>query len=684
MANQTEAIKKKLIEQRVKAPKLSPVAQKGAQMDTLKQAVMPKGWKPTPGATKGVMPNPNVLTMPKNADPNMMYAMGGAGSAPTMPKNADPNMLYAMGGQGATQAVMPKGYNSKDVLAKRHYTGGKIDPDKMFGGRGLQAIGQGAMPEDEWHDVDLGNSESQNMDGMTSDVMPANGANSDPRLQAMQDLLQGGADAQKKSQEAQLAQARDKQIAELKKALDDAVAEGEISVRESEKQFNEQKQEIEQQAFDQSGAMKLGAQSRGIQNSQQMNAMQSDADMRKNSIISKTMTERDLRVNNVRDRINSIKNKSAIDIAGANSAYDQGVTSVNSGIDAQMFDNMFKMQQEQFQAERDQGYDLDKIDKGHQNDLDKMDKGQGFDLDKMSKQNEYDLGKISVEQKNTLINMAKAHGYDLDKMSVEQKNTLINMAKQNGYDMAKMTQEQKNTLINMGQAYKYDMSKMSQQQKNVLAQMAKAQGYDLSKMSKQQQYDLAKMAQGYGYDMGLQNDSQDFQGGMQDDAQRHDSGMQEDSQAHQDYMAGEERKFQDTMFGKEQSAKLAEYDTALKREMASYDASTPEGKLRIKQLESSRDAMLTESMTGTIGELMGQSFVTKYGEGMTTEQMQQWLKDPTNLKNLEMKVKKADLPKEKKGFLSEFITGMAKGSAPGRIFTAYRDAFRNGLPDFFP
>jgi hypothetical protein len=112
MANQTEVIKKKLIEQRVKAPKLSPVAQKGAQMDTLKQA------------------------------------------------------------------VMPKGYNSKDVLAKRHYTGGKIDPDKMFGGRGLQAIGQGAMPEDEWHDVDLGNSESQNMDGMTSDVMPANGANS--------------------------------------------------------------------------------------------------------------------------------------------------------------------------------------------------------------------------------------------------------------------------------------------------------------------------------------------------------------------------------------------------------------------------------------------------------------------------------------------------------------------------
>jgi hypothetical protein len=374
------------------------------------------------------------------------------------------------------------------------------------------------------------------------------------------------------SQEALLAQARDKQLLEIQKNLNTAVEEGKISVRDAEDQFNTRKGEIEKEAYVDTERTELMAQERGIQNSGMMLGLMQGDNARKDSMINENVTVRDQRINTITDRLNAIKNNSALDATNAHASYGYGVANARGQAESQRIQNEFAMGLEDMQAQRDQGFMQD--------------------------------------------NMEMQHGFDLAKMSTQQRYTL--------------------------------------------EQMAKSFGYDLSKMSQAQQYQLANMATSFGYDMEMQNDSQ----------------------GHQNNMAYNERLFQEKMFGKEQSAKMAEYDLALQRETASYDANTPEGRLRMKQLEASKDAMITESMTKTLGELMGATFVSKYGEGMTTKEMQAWLKDPTNLKNLESKAKKANMPEEKKGFLDMFITGIKKGTAPGRIYDAYSKAWKEGLPSF--
>lgn len=412
-------------------------------------------------------------------------------------------------------------------------------------------------------------------------IMNRQNANSDARMGALEALLQKGADGQMASQEALLGQARDAQILELQKALEDAVSEGNISVREAEAQFEEQKGAIEQQAYQDAERTGLMSQERGIQNSAQAIGLMQGDNARKNSLINTNMSTRDRRVNDVRDRVKAIKNKSALDIANANANYGYGMAGAKGQIDSQMNQNLFNMGLQDYQ----------------------MDREQQFGLDSAGMQNRFQQGQMAQQQKYAQDNMKMAQGFDIAKMNLQQKQQL--------------------------------------------AQMAQAFGYDLDKMSVQQQYQLANMAQSFGYDMQ----------------------MQEDTQSHDSYMSSMDRTFQREMFGAEQNAKIDEYDKLLAREMASYDSSTPEGQLRMKQLESSKEALINESMTKVLGEIMGQSFIQKYGEGMSTADIEKWMSDPMNLTNLEAKVQNA--PKEKKGFWSQFINSLKSGAGSGN---GYRSA----------
>ena len=384
-----------------------------------------------------------------------------------------------------------------------------------------------------------------------------------------------------KSQESLLASARDKQLAEIQKGLNNAVEEGKISVREAEEQFATQKAAIEKEAYKDSEITQLTAHDRGIQNSAQMLGLMAGDNERKNTMINENVTTRDQRINSITDRLNAIKNNSAIDSQNAHATYGYGLASAQGQIGAQKAQQEFAMGLEDMQARRDQQFTQD--------------------------------------------NMNMQQGFTQDNMQLQQD---------------------------------FDLTKMSKQQQYTLESMAKSFGYDLKKMSQAQIYNLANMAQSFGYDMSLQNDSQLFQ--------------EDQQQQMQD--------FQVEMFGREQDAKLAEYDLALEREMSSYDKNTPEGKLRLKQLQASKDAMLTEHMTGVFAKALGGTFAEKYGDGMTTQEMKKWLDNPTNLKNLQAKSKK--LPEEEKNYLSKFITGVLKGTAPYRIYDAYKQAYKDGLPSF--
>lgn len=390
-------------------------------------------------------------------------------------------------------------------------------------------------------------------------VMLRQQGESEARMNAMNGMLQNQADASMQSQEALLSQARDQKILELQKALNDAVTEGKISVRDAEAQFEEQKGVIEQEAYNDTERTELVAQDRGIGNSQQMLGLQASDNMRKNSMINTNMTTRDRRINDISDRLNNIKNKSSLDIAGANADFGYGMANAQGQVNAQMAQNMFNMNMQDFE----------------------MTKGQQFSL---------------------------------DQAGIAQKNQQAILAQQQGYTQQNMQQQQGYTQQNMQTAQNFDLAKMSTQQKYQLEQMAKSFGYDLGKMSVAQQYQLANMATSFGYDMSMQNDGQAHQEGMQQAGFGHDASMQNDAQSFQGYQNEQSRMHAVNMFGMEQTAKAQEIQRQMDTELASYgDPNSTAYKLREAQLKSSVDAVHLESQAKLLADVMGKGFADHVG-----------------------------------------------------------------------
>jgi hypothetical protein len=179
------------------------------------------------------------------------------------------------------------------------------------------------------------------------------------RMKAMEAMLQEGADASMQSQEALLGQARDAQILEIQKALEDAVSEGKISVREAEEQFEANKVEIEKQAYQDNERTELTSQDRGIQNSAQMIGLMQGDNARKNSLINENMSTRDRRMADISDRLSNITNKSKLDTANANANYGYGIAGAQGQIDAQMAQNQFTMNMDDYKMDREQQFGLD-------------------------------------------------------------------------------------------------------------------------------------------------------------------------------------------------------------------------------------------------------------------------------------------------------------------------------------
>lgn len=120
----------------------------------------------------------------------------------------------------------------------------------------------------------------------------------------------------------------------------------------------------------------------------------------------------------------------------------------------------------------------------------RMDKQQGFDLTKMDKAAAARLGEMNLEQKNTLEQYAKQQGYNLETMSAQQINELHKASVLQGYDLTKMDRATANSLTILDANTVADMAKM-----------AKAQGYSLDTMSAQQANDLAKASVLNGYEV---------------------------------------------------------------------------------------------------------------------------------------------------------------------------------------
>lgn len=226
------------------------------------------------------------------------------------------------------------------------------------------------------------------------------------------------------NQKATLLANKEKQIFEIQKAYEDAIAEGKMSVRQAEEAFKKQVAEIEKQTFEDSQMTKLVAQERGIQNSQQYIGMMASDDARKNNLISTSAKDRDTRIADLTDRINAIKAKKDLDIAGTNIAYDASVAAAQAQADLNYSDKMFGLKSDELTFNRN-------ADFSREQDLTR----HGYNVDLQNREYKNRVEEMGVESQYRIAEMVKKHEFDLDIIAVELQNDLQKMGVQNSYQL---------------------------------------------------------------------------------------------------------------------------------------------------------------------------------------------------------------------------------------------------------
>src|SRR5690554_40799 len=258
----------------------------------------------------------------------------------------------------------------------------------------------------------------------TDNIMRRQRTDSSENLARFDRYLQQSADAQISSAEAGFAQARDQQISELQKMLNDAVYSGRMSVKEAERQFEEQSKAINAQAYRDQEVTRQSAQAMGIQNSQQMLGMMASDQARTQSLKSDIMSERDMKIYEINNRIQALKSATAIDIANINANYNTAVAQAQGQIMANMYNQQYSTRLNEYNR-------LQNAQLG----LDQMGLSQSYAQGNMALEQAYALERMDAQQRHTLEQFAIQHGYDLEKMDINQRYQLAQMATQYGYDL---------------------------------------------------------------------------------------------------------------------------------------------------------------------------------------------------------------------------------------------------------
>lgn len=248
-------------------------------------------------------------------------------------------------------------------------------------------------------------------------------------------FLKQQSDSYYTNQQAQLDMMRQSTINDLEKAYHDAISSGQISIRDAEKQFSQQAEQINQEAYLDSQRTNLNAESRGIQNSQQMLGMQASDDARKNSLINSNVNERDSRINDIQDRINAISQQKSLDIANANAQYQAGLLGARSQADMMYAQNMYDFGSQNYFVNKDQTFQRDM-------------QNQQFAFQNADREDQQSFQKGMFDKETTrMFDMAKTqHGYDLDKIAVQLQNEMKLMAQQNRYSSAQQAQSHANSM----------------------------------------------------------------------------------------------------------------------------------------------------------------------------------------------------------------------------------------------
>ena len=266
----------------------------------------------------------------------------------------------------------------------------------------------------------------------------------------MNNSLQQNAQAQMQQQKAILDMQLKQQLASLEKAYNDAISDGKISVREAQEQFQAEKTAIEKQAYLDSERTMLYSNEMGIQNSQQMLGLMQGDNARTNELHQSARLQKEKRINDITDRLNRVKQDYTLDSGLAYNQYNSGLLNASGQINAQMYQNMFEMQRDDYTFNRQQQAQLDMANVQHQYDRNNQDYAHTLDLEKMSNAYNLDLGKMKAQTRETLQIMEVQNNYDLNKMAVAFQQDLSKMATQHGYSSALQSQSHRNSMAQIG------------------------------------------------------------------------------------------------------------------------------------------------------------------------------------------------------------------------------------------
>lgn len=239
------------------------------------------------------------------------------------------------------------------------------------------------------------------------------------QFQAMQRFLEEQKVSFFEQQKAMLEANRQQQVMELEKAYNDAVYQGQMSQQEAGAAFNQQKEAINQQAYVESQRTNLTAQSRGIQNSQQLMGLQQGDVARTNELNNSNASERDTRIADIKSRLANIAMQKNLDIAGANNAYNTGLMKASADANLAYSQNMFGLMQDDYAANRDHGFDMETIEQE-----------SAMRVREMTVQHGFDKEKIALDFKNDIMLLGEKFKYDSALQRQEAQAALSRIAYQ--------------------------------------------------------------------------------------------------------------------------------------------------------------------------------------------------------------------------------------------------------------
>lgn len=261
------------------------------------------------------------------------------------------------------------------------------------------------------------------------------------------------------SQTASLEQNRDADIAAIKSTLDQAVLDGKLSVREAEKQFEDQKGALEGKAYQDAEGTALYGEEMGIKNSQQMLGVQASDKSRTNSLINSNIKDRDGKILNIKDRIASLQNKAKIDVDLAESKFRAGVTGVKG--EAQMM-------------QADKQYDF--LSKDYF-----TNKDQSFQTGEREASQIYNTGERLSEQNWKSQEATDERFWKSTENRLAEDHSITMQGNEFKHDIAITKQKFQNDLTKMANQFGYDSSLVGQRSAASMAEMEKANQYDIDK-----------------------------------------------------------------------------------------------------------------------------------------------------------------------------------------------------------